>query len=414
MLVVRRVAPDGTMSAGSVIDERSVYLGEQATRPAFAPAPGGALLAYNAQAESGFGEVFVRRLDAAGVPVAAPTRLTSSDGNGLDTDGGARWPALAYEPSRGEYLAVWESHESSVLRPFAVRAQRLDGTGGPVGTPIAVSPAPTLLDHSAGPSVVADPASQAWIVARLERGPSASPQPVRRLLGRRLPFSALSEGGPEVPLDDPDVTLGPAALAPGALLVWRPSDSTAGPVARRLGSGPDPGVASLDAPPSGHVNTRDVDLRPRSTRAGAGFECRLDGGGWGGCELRGLRDGIHRVTVRSVGPEGWVELGEGVAARWRTEVALPETTLTEFPSTTGAPREVRLDGVGAVDLRVPLGRRRLGAVRRERGRARARGRPAHLRGARRSTASGGARPRRSAGRGRSPRTPPHARPKSRS
>ena len=53
-----------------------------------------------------------------------------------------------------------------------------------------------------------------------------------------------------------------------------------------------------------------------------------------GASCAGCATASTGVTVRSVGPEGWVELGEGVAARWRTEVALPETTLTEFPSTT--------------------------------------------------------------------------------
>ena len=64
------------------------------TRPALAPAAGGALLAYNAEAASGFDEVFLQRLDAAGRRSGAPTQLTQSEGNGLDTDGGARWPAL--------------------------------------------------------------------------------------------------------------------------------------------------------------------------------------------------------------------------------------------------------------------------------------------------------------------------------
>ena len=36
--------------------------------------------------------------------------------------------------------------------------------------------------------------------------------------------------------------------------------------------------------------------------------------------------------MRSVGPEGWVELGDGAQAVWRVEAAPPDTTLTSLPS----------------------------------------------------------------------------------
>ena len=47
--------------------------------------------------------------------------------------------------------------------------------------------------------------------------------------------------------------------------------------------------------------------------------------------LSGLTDRVHSVTVRSVAPEGWVELAPAATARWRTEAAPPETTITEPP-----------------------------------------------------------------------------------
>ena len=225
---MRRVAPDGAVGPSSVVTERGRDLGLYVTRPSLAPAAGGALLAYNAEAASGFDEVFLQRLDGGGAVVGAPTQLTQSEGNGLDTDWGARWPALAFEPSIGEYLVVWEAREANILRPFAVKAQRLDGVGSPQGGPMVVSAAPTMLDHSRGPLLVPDPASQAWLVVRYERGDTGTDSALHRLLGRRLPFVAPATGAAEVRIDDPAFGPGAPGLAPGGLVVSRPYAGAAG------------------------------------------------------------------------------------------------------------------------------------------------------------------------------------------
>jgi hypothetical protein len=110
-----------------------------------------------------------------------------------------------------------------------------------------------------------------------------------------------------------------------------------GPVARRLGTGPDPGRASLAGAPAGDHARRDVTLMPSSSRAGASLQCRVDDADWQPCAapwtISGLQDGVRRVAVRSVGPEGWVEPDAGAEASWRVEAAPPETTLLELPST---------------------------------------------------------------------------------
>jgi len=108
-----------------------------------------------------------------------------------------------------------------------------------------------------------------------------------------------------------------------------------GPVARRLGVGPDPGVASLSGAPTGDSPRREATLAIASSRADAGFQCRVEPGDWQPCPapwvVSGLPDGVRRVAVRSVGPEGWVELGDGAQASWRVEAAPPKTTFVSLP-----------------------------------------------------------------------------------
>ena len=81
--------------------------------------------------------------------------------------------------------------------------------------------------------------------------------------------------------------------------------------------------------------TRSAELRFHSTRADARFECLVDEGAWQACAsplvLTGLTDRVHSATVRSVAPDGWVELVAAAATRWRTEAAPPDTRITEPP-----------------------------------------------------------------------------------
>lgn len=134
-------------------------------------------------------------------------------------------------------------------------------------------------------------------------------------------------------------TRSPASVRPrsragprGTVVGWFPvTQFMRGPVARALGTGPDPGAATIAGAPVGEVATRDATLTLGSTRSGATHECRLGDEDWRACgptwTLSGLADGTHRVAVRSVSPEGWVELGTGAQASWRVEAAPPETRL---------------------------------------------------------------------------------------
>ena len=188
-------------------------------------------------------------------------------------------------------------------------------------------------DESVGPSVAAGP--DGWIVARLENGTRYSTLGSGHMLGRLLPYAAPETGAPEVELVQYKDGPGVPALAGGRLLAWRQTTADGPPVARLVGAGVDPGTAVLDAAPSGAVASRTSELRFHSTRSDARFDCRVDNGAWQTCAspltLSGLTDRVHSVTVRSVAPEGWVELAPAATARWRTEAAPPETTITEPP-----------------------------------------------------------------------------------
>ena len=261
------------------------------------------------------------RLSPTGAAAGTPVALPGATG---------RWPDIAGRP--GEYLVVWEQ-PNVWLVPGAIRAQRLDAAGAPLGEAFDVSARGVMGDEYVGPSVAAGP--DGWVVARSENGTRYSTLGSGHMLGRLLPYAAPETGAPEVELVQYKDGPGVPALAGGRLLAWRQTTSDGPPVARLVGAGADPGTAVLDAAPSGAVASRSSELRFHSTRSDARFECRVDNGAWETCasplSLSGLTDRVHSVVVRSVAPEGWVELAPAATARWRTEAAPPETTITEPP-----------------------------------------------------------------------------------
>ena len=96
------------------------------------------------------------RLSSTGAAIGTAAELPGATG---------RWPDLAYAPSLGEYLVVWEQ-PNVFLVPGAVRAQRLDTAGLPVGAGFDVSARDIMGDDSFGPAVVASDAG--WLTARRE------------------------------------------------------------------------------------------------------------------------------------------------------------------------------------------------------------------------------------------------------
>ncbi len=320
-VLARRMRPDRGLDPQIRVADAPGY-DEDNARTALAPLADGALLVYN-----GDRRIRALRLGPGAAPVGTPVEVSADP---------ARWPDVAYAPSTGHYLVVWDGRYEPLIAP-AVRARRLDATGAPLGATFDVSVPDPLGEEDAGPRVEADPATGAWIASRHETGDAFDPPEAARTVARRLPFADSASGPPEVALDEPGTLHGRPALAAGAggfLVAWRPDGLPPGPVTRRLGAGPEPGTAVLDEAPSGVLATRTAQLRFHSTRSGASFECRHNDGGWKPCTSPhapgGLSDGIHTLAVRSVGPEGWVQLTPA-EARWRVEAAPPQTTITEPP-----------------------------------------------------------------------------------
>ncbi|RKQ92572.1 hypothetical protein C8N24_2423 [Solirubrobacter pauli] len=333
---VQRVAPGGTVGT-------AVQVATAAPTPydSVSPSPeladdgaGGAVVTFH----DGL-KVKVVRVSAAGTAVGAPIELLGETG---------RRPEIASSPARGEFLVAWEQPNETLI-PGAIRAQRLDSTGTPIGAAFDVSSRGIMGDESYGPAVAADVAG--WVVARREAGTPYTTDGAEHMVGRLLPYAALANGGPEVALDDgrsdrwgvPSLAAGPQ----GTLVAWRPVGGPAPPSVRLASAGADPGVAVLDAAPSGVPATRTVELRFHSTRADARFDCVVDEGDWEPCSsplvLSGLQDRVHSAAVRSVAPGGWVELAPAAATRWRTEAAPPETRITAPPEPAEAQPGIRFE-----------------------------------------------------------------------
>ena len=314
---------------------------------ALAPVAGGsgAQAIWAETGANGLAEVWARRLSGTGSPVGAPVQLSFSEPSIApddpyedDLDGATRL-AIAFEPSLGQYLVTWAVDDAAVGSP-RILGRRLDAAGAPIDAqPLLISsqnPTSIGIEVARAPEVVSDPTTGAWLVTRLPAWRPGSNWDYESVLVRRLPYADPASGLPEVRVDDPSSGVGPPAIAvgpSGPLVAWNPMKWTRrGPVSRRLGLGPDPGVARFTSAPSGDVASRDASFTVASSRPGATLECRFDGGLWGPCgSLHDLPDGVHRYGVHSVGPEGWVELGDGAEVVWRTEAAPPETTITEFP-----------------------------------------------------------------------------------
>src|SRR5204862_8158660 len=73
-------------------------------------------------------------------------------------------------------------------------------------------------------------------------------------------------------------------------------------------AGPD---TAIDSGPSGTTTTASASFGFSSGDSSAGFECRLDGGGWSSCSspkpYSGLADGAHTFDVRAKDGAGNVD-----------------------------------------------------------------------------------------------------------
>ena len=303
-----RVRPDGTVGRRGVVADRRAWSRLRDPHGPRTGRRGGALLTYNAPAASGLARSSCSDWTAAAVAGArGPAHLKR--GRRARADGRRALAGAGVRAPRGEYLLVYDDRQASILRPRAVgaAARRRGGSGGRARGGLGV---PTLLDgDSAGPLVVPTrPPGGSW------RGWSAA-RPGRRgldrLMARRLRSTISVRAARRCSRRSASRPGAGGGRAGRAGVCGRTrARRRAGRAAARQRAGPRrrgdrPRAGGRDARPAAQQLPRRGPTRVWSAGSTAGR---------GRLRLRGLPDGVHRVAVRSVGPEGWVELGGGAEA----------------------------------------------------------------------------------------------------
>ena len=145
---------------------------------------------------------------------------------------------------------------------------------------------------------------------------------------------------------------------------------------------------TIDSGPSGATNDATPTFGFSANQAGSTFECRVDAGAWASCTsahtTASLADGAHTFEVRATDPAGNVD-ATPASRSFTVDTAAPQTTIDSGPSGPDerCDADIRvLVQPGRFDVRVPGRRRRLGLLQLGPYDRLARGRRAHLRGAR--------------------------------
>lgn len=103
-----------------------------------------------------------------------------------------------------------------------------------------------------------------------------------------------------------------------------------------------PAAPTITSGPSG--TTRGQDTFSFTGDAGAGFECRLDGGSWQACtsprSMSGLADGSHTFDVRAVDQAG--NAGTATSRTWTVDATAP-SVVTTFPGDGGGYNNTSFD-----------------------------------------------------------------------
>ena len=131
-----------------------------------------------------------------------------------------------------------------------------------------------------------------------------------------------------------------------ALMDWLAARSANGTSVKTMraaltGTDPTPTVpldTSITDGPTGTVASRNASFEFSSTRSGATFECKLDGGAYAACTspqaYSGLADGSHTFSVRA---KDGTDVDASPATRtWTVDATAPGTSITSGPSGTVA------------------------------------------------------------------------------
>jgi hypothetical protein len=93
--------------------------------------------------------------------------------------------------------------------------------------------------------------------------------------------------------------------------------------------------SNIDSAPADPTNATDADFDFSANESGVGFQCRLDGGGYGACSspksYNGLADGSHTFDVQATDVAGNVE-AVPQSFTWTVDATAPETSITGSPS----------------------------------------------------------------------------------
>ena len=338
---VQRLAPGGGPQGAPVrVSVEGTKVDVHRAAVAFHPVRGEFAIAWR-ERRSGIGayvgDIVVGRVPAgAGGPVGVPAAISDSraaitaQAPGAIPDG-AGAPGLAYDPATGGYLATWLGARGDVLEgPTQVYGQRLDSEVREVGADdFRISAGPGLIDFETFPTVVAnDGMVVAWV-----RWIGDERQVVARRVTAGPPVDPALLWTSEEGLAGTPELVGPAS---GSLLlgigadVFRRSHAQV----RLLGEGPDPGSAQIASAPPATSASRTAAFGLEPGRPDGGLQCRLDDDAWRTCgrahEETELSDRAHRLQVRAIGPDRWVQVSPA-AARWRVEAGAPDTRITSSP-----------------------------------------------------------------------------------
>jgi hypothetical protein len=102
---------------------------------------------------------------------------------------------------------------------------------------------------------------------------------------------------------------------------------------------------TIDSGPTGAVSSASAQFEFSADENGTTFECKLDGGNWGGCSspksVSGLTSGDHTFAVRSTDAAG--NTGTADAREWKVDLVAPHVQITAGPSGTVTDRSATFD-----------------------------------------------------------------------
>ena len=221
---------------------------------AVACAGGQFLVVWHEEQPDGRGRVRCRIIQC-GAP--AKTTITVSE---LDED--QRWPSVAYDPGRAEYLVVYEAKPRGAGR-WTVKGSRINTQGEPKGSHVIASSAD---ENCAAPDVAYDPAEATYVgVWAQEASDVLTMVPAQRVMAIRVKGDGVPLGAPEAvpnPNDIRGVSYGlpRPAVACGrcrrGLVVWEDQNTTWGP-----GASPTTTYSILGVTDSWGVLRCDLDGR---------------------------------------------------------------------------------------------------------------------------------------------------------